>query len=128
MLNQSTSDHGLFLAGIYLNGKQQLPVQLMLDQPVQLMSSYINGPTVNAPNYTAMLTLNVAALVTGIDANSLSNAAVTNGIIYISATSNGSLYQQVLNNINNLQNIMTVQFESAQQVVSPVIAVNPVSK
>jgi len=129
MLNQSSEAHALMLNGTYIIKNQKIPVQLIVDQQEELLSIGIKKPVITAQSYMATLFLNIGQIINGIDANTLSTAAVTNGTIFISATSNGALYQQILYNLNGLRGGIQVQFEAlpvTSTSLNPIVAQSPV--
>lgn len=100
------------LNGNYMRNGNNIGIQIIMNQPEELMA---NGPNpINVPGnqqtYTAALTLNLAQLTAGINANTLANAMITNNSIIISENSNQNLFQIIQ---SNLQYSLQVQFAPA---------------
>lgn len=75
------------------------PLLLQVTDPIDIQMER-DVLTIDAlTNYTALATLNLSSLLSGITGDMLSEAAVSNGQILISATSNTRLYQIILVNM-----------------------------
>jgi hypothetical protein len=120
MLSQSGVAHGLFVSGLFNRNNNTIPVQIMIDDQEELRSSPINSPVIANQDYSANLILDIGRLTKGITGNNLSAAVVTDGTVFISATSNTNLYQMVK---DNLVSSMQLQFFTMQ--ANPVMATAP---
>ncbi|RYE01313.1 MAG: hypothetical protein EOP50_02220 [Sphingobacteriales bacterium] len=103
-------DPALRLVGTTMIGGVSVPVEVNIDQFVEI-STKVPSVTLEAGhNYTAMLNLDLKQVQNGIYPGDLSGATRTNGKIVIAYYSNPSLLPVFTNNINNvIQHQVTFQ-------------------
>lgn len=98
----------LQLKGTFNSSTGPVPITLNLDNYLEIATKTASLTVEPGKNYTATLTLDLAAITSGITQAMLNNATKTNGEIFLSYYSNQSLYSIIINNINN--KIHTVDF------------------
>lgn len=121
-LDRNGLKHSLILNGMYfkhhdIGPPTVIPVQLIIDGPVDLNTAWLN----DAPNgivryWDALIELSTDQLSSGIDVNMMNSATLTAGIILISNNTNISLYDIVIGNLQN--NLMVAQL-SPQDISTP---------
>lgn len=96
----NTTDAALQLSGVFTNGSGTVtPIVFKLNAALEIeaeMSSVIITP---GDNFTALNTLNISLLTTGVTENMLNNATRNGGVIEISITSNVDIYNIIFNNL-----------------------------
>ena len=108
-LGSSPVAHTVYVSGNYVDGGIIIPVEIVIDEPLELMAMWKDPVTISSGmDYLSLLSLNFAQLTSGINATMLQQAMISNGTIVISNTSNILLYNLLL---TNLQNMMNVQFQ-----------------
>ena len=120
-LDTSNGNYAMRLYGIYnLYGTAippvgVMPVQLTINEPVDLNSVWINNVTTGMVSYwSAIIELSPDLLVNGIDQDMMNAAEVTDGMIKITSTSNKNLYQAIINNLQN----HSMQVQCIPQLIS----------
>ena len=112
-LGSLKSNYALFLSGVYNTNVAPLriiPVQVIINDPVELNTVWLNDVVINKTSYTAVIEFNLDKITNGITNNMINNAAITNGTIFITSTSNQTLYGIIVNNLQD--NNMNVGFWS----------------
>jgi hypothetical protein len=108
-LAPTATQHALFLDATYTANGMNIPVQFIIDQPIELKAKWMSPVTITSTtDYLSMLNLSLAQFANGIDTNLLSTLTPTNGVIVISSTSNQQVYNMIM---NNLENFMKVKFQ-----------------
>lgn len=93
----------LQLKGTYNNGTESIPVTLNFDQFVELATKVPTITFEGGKTYTATVKLDLASLMSVISATQLSAATRNDtGEIFINFQQNVSIYNSLLNNINNV--------------------------
>ncbi len=77
------------------------PVTLNVNAMIEIDSKQLNLTIVDGNNLTALTTLNLSSLTTGITESMYNAATRTNGAIEISSTSNADIYNIILDNLKN---------------------------
>ncbi len=106
--------HSFFLSGTFFKDGWDVPVEIMIDQQVDITSIWINNITITPKTSQSILTIDPAQLITGFDATALNAATIDDRKIIISAISNQNLFDIVLNNLKTAKN---VQFKLLPPVV-----------
>jgi hypothetical protein len=115
--------HSFFLSGSFysvslphsISGSAMLPghvipVQVIIDGPVELNTIWLNNILINQASYSAVIEFNLDQLTNGITADMMNNTIKTGNTIFITKACNQNLYQVILNNLQD--NITPVQFEA----------------
>lgn len=100
-LNPTGTDAALELKGQYTSGGITTPIIFTVNAPLELKNEKSNVVIADNNSYKAITTLNLALLTTGVTEIMLNNAARTNGTIIISSTSNAGIYNIILNNLHD---------------------------
>ncbi|TCJ19314.1 hypothetical protein EPD60_02530 [Flaviaesturariibacter flavus] len=95
-------DPALQLIGTYTTGGVSTPVRVNIDQFAEIATKLPSVTLAGGKTYNALITLDLAAIMNGVTAANLNNAARTNGEIVIAYYSNVSMLQTIINNINNV--------------------------
>jgi hypothetical protein len=98
-LDKTGNQPDLELNGRVTNGSVTLPVEVMVDESVQLQTDEDSITITNDSSYIAATTLDLSSVTAGITANMLLNAKLTNGVIIISSSSNQNLYMMILHSL-----------------------------
>ena len=98
-LNPTATEPALLLNGTYTSTGAAVPIIFRIAAPIEIETE-VNNVTVVANNgYNALTTLNLSLLTRGITQAMLDNAVRTNGSILINSLSNVDLYNIILNNL-----------------------------
>lgn len=98
-LNPTATEPALLLNGTYTSTGAAIPIIFRIAAPIEIETE-VNNVTVVANNgYNALTTLNLSLLTRGITQAMLDNAVRTNGTILINSLSNVDLYNIILNNL-----------------------------
>lgn len=98
-LNPTATEPALLLNGTYTSTGAAIPIIFRIAAPIEIETE-VNNVTVVANNgYNALTTLNLSLLTRGITQAMLDNAVKTNGTILINSLSNVDLYNIILNNL-----------------------------
>ena len=104
-LNPTATEPALLLNGTYTSTGPVIPIIFRIAAPLEIKTE-INNVTVVANNgYNALTTLNLSLLTRGITQTMLDNAVKTNGTILINSSSNVDLYNIILNNLKECDDI-----------------------
>ena len=104
-LNPTATEPALLLNGNYASTGPAVPIIFSISTPLEIETE-MNNVTVLANNgYNALTTLNLSLLTRGITQAMLDNAVKTNGTIVISSSSNVNLYNIILNNVKDSDEI-----------------------
>lgn len=98
-LNGSSATPALVLNGNFNNGTVNIPVVLMVTTPL-LLKTESNNVTVSGGAFTALTALNLSSFTSGISTAMMNSATQSSGSIIISSSSNASLYNIIISNIN----------------------------
>ncbi len=107
-LNSSGANSAFELNGQFTSGNTTTPVIFRVTSPLEIETEKENVVITDNNSYTALTTLNLSLLTKGVTESMLNSAARTNGTILISSTSNTVIYNIIL---NNLHDIDEVEFE-----------------
>lgn len=108
-LAPTATDTAFLLRGTFTNAaSQSTPVLFFVNEQIEFSTEAEDVNVASNNDFSALTTLNLALLTTGITESMLNNATRTNGVIVISKTSNTSLYNTL---ISNLQNMDSVEFD-----------------
>ena len=104
--------HALYLNGSYNSAidmppARGIPVQVVIDDSVQINTQYLYNLSIVKTSYTASIQFSLDQLGNGITANMMNNAIITNGTIYITSANNQNLYEMIVHNLQD--NMMQVQ-------------------
>ena len=98
-LNPTATEPALLLNGTYTSTGAAIPIIFRIAAPIEIETE-VNNVTVVANNgYNALTTLNLSLLTRGMTQAMLENAVRTNGTILINSLSNVDLYNIILNNL-----------------------------
>ena len=104
-LNPTATEPALLLNGTYTSTGPAIPIIFRIATPLEIETE-MNNVTVLANNgYNALTTLNLSLLTRGITQTMLDNAVKTNGTILINSSSNVDLYNTILNNLKECDDI-----------------------
>lgn len=95
-------DPALMLAGTWTANGASVPVEINIDNFVEVSTMLPTATLQAGHNYSALLNLDLQALQAGIYPGDLTSATRTNGKIVIAYYSNPALLQVLINNINNV--------------------------
>lgn len=105
-LAPSVTDTAFILRGSFSNNiGYAVPVVFYINELLEFKAEAEDITIGSAADITALTTLDLSQLTTGITESMLSSATLTNGILVISATSNAALYSVILSNINNIDDV-----------------------
>ncbi|MBZ9788497.1 hypothetical protein LB456_13660, partial [Psychroflexus sp. CAK57W] len=79
-----------------------LPVLFFVNGSLEFNASAADVTVGSGANITALTTLDLSLLTTGITESMLSMATLTSGVLVISATSNTNIYNIILSNSNTI--------------------------
>ena len=100
-LSPAPPDAALELRGTY----NSTPIVFRVNTPFKIEAEFNDITITQGNNFTATILLNLSLLTQGITDAALSNATLTNGEILISATSNTALYNIMLANLKDIDNV-----------------------
>ena len=80
-------------------------VVFKVNTALEIESEQTNVTIVDGASLTAITTLNLSLITTGVTESMLNNAARTGGVIEISATSNTAIYNILFNNLRNCSGV-----------------------
>ena len=104
-LNPTATEPAFLLNGSYTSTGPATPISFIISTPFEIKTE-MNNVSVSANNgYNALTSLNLSLLSRGITQTMLDNAAKTNGTIIISSSSNVDLYNIILNNLKESDEI-----------------------
>ena len=115
LTNSGRLDNPLFLSGLFYSvpppdpkgpnaartSFDPVPIQIIVNDVVVMNTVWMDMIRLSQPNYTAKFVIDVNRITSGIDDIMLNNAVRTNGVIYITNTSNQDLYGIILKNLEN---------------------------
>lgn len=105
-LAPSVTDTAFILRGSFSNNiGYAVPVVFYINELLEFKAEAEDITIGSAADITALTTLDLSQLTTGITESMLSSATLTNGVLVISATSNAALYSVILSNINNIDDV-----------------------
>lgn len=105
-LAPSLTDTAFILRGSFTNNiGYTVPVVFYINELLEFKAEAEDISIGSAADITALTTLDLSQLTTGITESMLSSATLTNGVLVISATSNAALYSVILSNINNIDDV-----------------------
>ncbi len=105
-LSSSGPDTAFVLRGSFINNIGfAVPVLLFVNEPLEFKAAANDITIGSGANITALTTLDLSLLTTGITESMLSMATHTNGVLVISAASNANIYTIILSNINNIDDV-----------------------
>ena len=105
-LAPSITDTAFILRGSFTNNiGYTVPVVFYINELLEFKAEAEDISIGSAADITALTTLDLSQLTTGITESMLSSATLTNGVLVISATSNAALYSVILSNINNIDDV-----------------------
>lgn len=100
-LAPTQTDPALELRGTF-NGT---PVVFRINSALEIESELENVTITQGSDYNAIITLNLSLLTLGVSESALNSALLTNGEIIISANSNTALYNLMIANLSNLDEV-----------------------
>lgn len=93
------TEPALQLTGTYTNVGIVTPLVFKINTSLEIESEQSNITIADGSSLTALTTLNLSLITTGVTASMLDNATRTNNTIEISATVNSNIYEIMLNNL-----------------------------
>ena len=100
-ISPTTTDAALELRGPYNSS----PIVFRVSSPFEIEAEFEDVTITDGNDFTAIISLNLSLLTMGITDAALSNATLTNGEIIISATSNTALYNIMIVNLKNIDDV-----------------------
>ena len=100
-LNPNGNNPALELNGQYTSGLVTTPVKFTVNSPLELKNEKNNVVVTDNNSYKALTTLNLSLITTGVTETMLNSAVLTSGTILISSTSNANIYNIILANIHD---------------------------
>lgn len=100
-LDKNGTSPALQLNGTFTSGLITLPVVFEIKEPIELTTEQHNVVISTDSSFTAVTTLDLLSMTTGINAAMLLDAQLTNGTIVISQTSNHDIYEMILTNLGH---------------------------
>jgi hypothetical protein len=105
-LAPSGSDTAFLLRGSYTNSASvTTPVVFFINELIEFKAEAEDVNVSSDNDFSALTTLNLALLTSGITEAQLDNATSTNGVIVISKSSNTGLYSTLLSNLQNMDSV-----------------------
>jgi hypothetical protein len=105
-LNTSGSDTAFVLRGSFINNIGfAVPVLFFINTSVEFKAAASDIIIGSGASITALTTLDLSLLATGLTESMLSMATLTNGVLVISAGSNTNIYTIIMSNINNIDDV-----------------------
>ena len=98
-LNPTATEPALLLNGTYTSTGPAIPVIFRIASPLEIKTELSNVNILANNGYNALTTLNLSLLTRGITQTMLDNADKINGTIFINLSSNVGLYNIILNNL-----------------------------
>lgn len=94
------TDNAIQLNGNFTNGSGVItPVQFKLNKELEIESKQMNVVITDGAKMTAVTTLNLSLITTGVTESMLTNATRAGGVIEISDTSNTEIYNIIYENL-----------------------------
>jgi hypothetical protein len=100
-LTPSGSNSALELNGQYTSGTVTTPVKFTVISPLELKNEKNNVVVTDNNSYKALTTLNLSLITKGVTEAMLNSAVRTSGTILISSTSNANIYNIILANLHD---------------------------
>lgn len=105
-LMSTGTDTSFVLRGAYTNSTGQTTPVLFFISDVVEFETEADNVTINGGNqFTALTTLDLSLLTSGISESQLNAATRTNGVIVISKNSNSGLYNSIISVINSIDEV-----------------------
>ena len=105
-LSSSGTDTAFVLRGSFINNIGfAVPVLFYVNEPLEFKAAASDITMGNGAGITALTTLDLSLLTTGITESMLSMATLTGGVLVISASSNTSIYNIMLSNCNTIDDV-----------------------
>lgn len=102
----NATDAALQLSGVFTNGSGTVtPVVFKLNAALEIEAEMSNITIALGDNFTALNTLNISLLTTGVTETMLNNATRNGGVIEISTTSNVNIYNIIFNNLKTCSGV-----------------------
>ena len=96
----NATDAALQLSGVFTNNSGTVtPVVFKLNAALEIEAEVSNVTIAPGNNFTALNTLNISLITTGVTETMLNNATRNGGVIEISTTSNVDIYNIIFNNL-----------------------------
>ena len=102
-LQSWTNNLSLQLFGKVINGSVTTPLIFTATNDIELKGEENNVTVSSGSDYSSLTTINLASLTQGIPASAFTNATQTNGVIVISESSNTSIYNSMINQLQHLE-------------------------
>ena len=100
-ISPTPTDAALELRGTY----NSTPIVFRVNTPIEIEAEFEDVTITDGNDFTAIISLNLSLLTMGITDADLNNATLTNGEIIISATSNTALYNIMIANMKNIDDV-----------------------
>ena len=100
-LSPTPPDAALELKGLY----NAIPIVFRINTPLEIEAEFEDVTINQSSDFSAMISLNLALLTRGITDAALANATLTNGEIVISSNSNTALYNIMINNFKEIDDV-----------------------
>jgi hypothetical protein len=102
VLSNAKSDipiYAFYLTGSYMVNNMTVPVEFIVNDPIQLDALGGSGMPIRVQSYTPALVFDPNRITLGVTANMLNAATISNGTMRISSTENQNIYGTMLENL-----------------------------
>lgn len=93
------NDPALYLEGQYSSATLTVPIRVEVQDKLELKTEHENVEITDGMAFTAITTIDLAAMVPDISESMLLNAKLTNGVLVVSKNSNRNIYYKVFDNL-----------------------------
>ena len=104
-ISNSTTDTAFVLRGTYNNNGQIIPVLFFINELVELEAEAENVVVNDNNDFQALTTFNLSQLTAGVTGSLLNTATLTNGILVVSKTSNQIIYNKMIDNLDDMDDV-----------------------
>lgn len=100
LLAPSGSVPALELSGNFTSGGVTKQIKFVVNSSLELKAEKANVTVAQGSLYSALNNIDLSQLTANVSETALNNATTTNGIVVLSASSNQSIYQTILDNLS----------------------------
>ncbi len=105
-LGNTRGDTALVLRGNFVNNSgTSVPVVFFINEAIELKAEAENVVLTGTDDYRLLSTFNLSLLLNGITTSQLNSATLTNGTIIISKNNNTALFNKILSNIDEMDDV-----------------------
>lgn len=99
LLAPASSNPALELSGSFTSAGVTKQIKFIVNSSLELKAEKANVTVAQGSLYSALNNIDLSQLTANVSETALNNAAVTNGVIVLSASSNQGIYQTILDNL-----------------------------